>query len=225
MKILRQKEQWPFRTTAAIPEPQWRNDQVNPRGSVIHGRPPWHETGEGIDVPSVEPELPLKWKKSPIKFAPIQLWRGVNVRLSDLPEETKERLTGEGGLFSTSPSPVGGQFGAHLLDQLKSVSSSYGQGHQLGTHWTVDPNVARKVLTTRPDSYTDHDWSVIPMMVGATWDGRGEDPDHWDRGFPKEKEITMLRGAPLTVNQLLIQHPVTGDWHDVTPSFEKQVWA
>lgn len=220
MKILAQAEQWPFRCGVRSWDDHpnhYRNDRLNPRGQITEGRPDYHDTGEVGEIDYSE-QPPIPGMKVPLtQQQPIQVWRGFNVWRDELPQHMKDYLSGEGGLFPGEPGRPGPEFGRQLLDHLNSTAKSFGSS-QLGMHWSTDKDKAQTFVLEKPPGYTGP-FSFVPVLVGATWGGLGEDPDRWwgAKGYGAEKEIALLRGAPVKVNHLSVQNPESGEWFDVTP--------
>jgi len=185
-----------------------------------------------------EPMLPLgqnnheyEWPKDRV---PQKLWRGVKLDLRH-PElaEVRRALLGpthfdsreDDGLFPIDPSMVRklplderSGLGEKILDFMENFYGS--DSSALGRHWTVSPEVAENYANSNY-GFTVFDTAApsIRVRMRGDWGGQGEDPYRTDTDgdFEEEQEITLLHGAPLTIDQVLVQDPrdYRHDWHNL----------
>jgi len=162
--------------------------------------------------------------------APISLYRGVKIPL-DHPAtaEIRRAVNGQnlegayGDIGQSLRPPLPGMPGYHQVGGSKLHPHEVGQlildhlhnytkQHDLGRHWSIDPDTAESFAHAGHQSY-------LPIWMRAHWTGAGEDTDRtgtygdWD-----ESEITMVPGAKLHLQELHYQDPATRSWVSALPS-------
>lgn len=113
------------------------------------------------------------------------------------------------------------ELGPKILDYLSSDPNS---SSNLGRHWSTDSLIADQFAGVRP-GYDHHlnDPNLLRVRMRADWEGLGEDPLRTNTGddFEEEKEITLIPGAPVTVQDLQVWHP-DQRWVSVLPEPQRR---
>ena len=101
------------------------------------------------------------------------------------------------------------ELGQKILDYLANNPRSKSN---LGRHWSTSPSVANQFSTQMGDHPPTNDKHELPVRMRAHWHGLGEDPNRTNTtdAFPGEKEITLLPGAPVSIQDLEVYHPDHG---------------
>jgi hypothetical protein len=108
------------------------------------------------------------------------------------------------------------QLHRHLHPLLNYMSGHYGNG--IGRHWSTDFQQAKSFSGVMSQSLYKN---RVPVMLKARWRGQGENPYRHGTGedqagaFEEEKEMNLLHGAPVTLTDVMIHHPVTKEWHSL----------
>lgn len=187
-------------------------DKLNPVPPKATGRP----ASPDNPVPLEQDPLPL-WDKAPQAQAPQELWRGVTLNMGQPGlEGVREVVKGTGPndmvLFPRDPAPNSPEVGRMVLDYLDNPGSDRGlgthwsQNHQQATdftgQWPVSDDPVQYALNEQPEN-------ALHVRLKTDWGGLGEDPtrhntDDMGDGStrPREKEITMLPGAPMNVSDV-----------------------
>ena len=115
------------------------------------------------------------------------------------------------------------QLHRHLHPLLDFMGGHYGKG--IGKHWSTDFQQAKNFSGAVGGlTYRDR----VPVMLKGRWHGQGENPYRHDTGeesagqFEEEKEMNLLHGAPVTLTDVMIHHPVTKEWHSLMNTPERR---
>ena len=177
-------------------------------------------------------------------YKPITLYRGVYINRNDpdpllrpiediisggRAQNTNDTLDGYNPDIPrnyTSP-----QLGPAIFNYLKRRGGWFQHGKNLpaqdqgfGTHWSTSRDFAQHMAMAGMDD-PDYEGNqahsgLLPVVIEAQWNHQGEDPNRTGVGWispetaNREREITLLPKAPLTVTNIHIRHP-QGTWHSV----------